>query len=127
MIQEVGYFFSYIKYLINQASKGKIFNWILAKWYGLSIGRKTNQSLNIDYIYDGQIYTVFIPFERRLVPKMINRSIELRHPDPQYNKMIQQQPGVPYLITPKHIGASSAVIISISEEKYITESQMIEL
>jgi hypothetical protein len=127
MNHKVAYIYTYFKYLISQAMKSSIFDWILSKWYGVSIGKRVNQTLNIEYVYEGQAYSVYIPFERRLVPKMLNRTIELRYNNPLENKMINQQPGVPYFITPKHIGASSAVIISICEEKYITENQKIEI
>ena len=127
MNHKVRCIYTYFMYLISQASKSWVYNWILAKWYGVSMGTKLSQTLYLEYIFEGQIYNLYIPFERRLVPKMLNRTIELKYQDPDENKTIQQQPGIPYFITPKHIGATSAVIISICEEKYITENQKIEV
>ena len=103
----------------------KYFQNIQSRVYGISLAKKEHQTLCIEYLYDNQIYRLYVPFERRLVPKMMNKTIELQYENS--TRIIQHQPGIPYFITPKHLAAKTAKIYSYNEESLIDENEKIEL
>ena len=116
----------FIKYQYYKITKSQYYSFLFSHLFGRSIAVKYNQSIKIDYIYDGTLYSVYLPFERKLVPKMLNRSVIIKYEDSETE--IKQQPGVPYFITPKHIGGKLAIVYStIQEEKQFAEMEKIEL
>jgi hypothetical protein len=100
---------------------------IWSKWKGISIAEKYNQTIKIKYYFDGKEFEVYLPFERRLVSKMVNQSIHLVNENLEDTMMIKHQPGVPYFITPGHLGSKRAIIVNLSSEKQIQHNERIEV
>lgn len=112
------------KYYYNVCKKSVYFQSLLSKIYGLSIAHEMEKSIYLEYLYNGEKYIVYLPFERRNVNKMLNNVVQVNYENK--SEVIHQQPGVPFLITPKHIGAKSATIFTIEAEKQILENEKIE-
>jgi len=117
--------FYFTKYYIHKIRTSYLYQKCISNYYGISIAKKINQTLKIKYIYDGNEYLVYIPFEKKYIHKMRNQSVVLTYTT--HDQKIQQQPGVPYLITPKHIGAKSAKIHTIDGEHTIHENEKISI
>ena len=100
---------------------------IWSKWKGISIAEKCYQTIKIKYFFEGKEFEVYLPFEKRLVSKMVNQSIHLFHENSKDAMMIKNQPGVPYFITPGHLGSKRAIILNLSSEKYIQHTERIEI
>jgi hypothetical protein len=75
------------------------------------------------YIYEGIQYFIYIPFEKKYIHKMRNQNVILYYDD--NDVQLNQQPGVPYLITPKHVGAKWAKLHTMDGEKKISENESI--
>jgi hypothetical protein len=108
--------------LLN-ASVRTLFNKIRS--FGLSYAVKENQALRIEYIYEDKIYEVYIPYEKKLIPKTLNQSLHIFDKNKNIKNSVKQQPGVPYLISPWHLGGNSALLISLFSEKTIGEREKI--
>ena len=93
--------------------------------FGLSYAVKENQALRIEYIYEDKIYEVYIPYEKKLIPKTLNQSLHIFDENKNIKNTVKQQPGVPYLISPWHLGGNSALLISLFSEKTIGEREKI--
>ena len=100
-------------------------HFVFARLYGKSMAHKENNTIVIDYFYDGYLYQVYLPFERKLVNKMINSRVEVELENGTVH--IQQQPGIPYFISPYNLGAKNAKIYSIMEEKTVSEKEKISI
>jgi hypothetical protein len=101
----------------QQIKKSWIYQTILSRSVGACVAEKQNKSLRLQYVHEGNLYDVWIPFEKRLVSKMLNQSVKLEFED--RDEILHQQPGVPYLICPRHIGASRAIITAFNKETFI--------
>ena len=123
MLSELKYILSY--YYHTLVTSEFVQRWI-SKWHGVSIAEKTHQSLRIRYLYEGKEYLVYLPFEKRYINKMINSNVELIYPDGHTTPLVQQ-PGVPYLIAPKHLGATSASVTSLIGTTQMETHQKIEI
>jgi len=119
------YIFHTIAYYYDYISKSSIYREMLSRFYGVSIAKKSNQTLSIDYLYEGKKYTVYIPYERKYIHRMMNANVEIHFESSK--KSIQQQPGVPYLITPKHLGGLHGLVYSIDGEKRIGQNEKIDV
>jgi hypothetical protein len=106
--------------------KSSLVQEIFSRILGKSIAHKQNNTILISYLFEGNEYQVYLPFERKLVNKMINSRIQLEIPNQEIQE-IMQQPGIPYFISPSHLGATSAKIYSISQEKTISTNEKIDL
>jgi hypothetical protein len=113
------------KYYIYQIKTSYLYQKIISNYYGLSIAEKSHQTLKISYIYEGNQYSVYIPFEKKYIHKMRNQNVILYYDS--HHQDLEQQPGVPYLITPKHIGAKWAKIHTIQGEQKINEKEPIPI
>lgn len=111
------------KYYIYKFKQSFIYQKILSNYYGLSIAEKKHQTLKIRYIYEGNEYIVYVPFERKYIHKMLNQSVVLHYET--YNKKLIQQPGVPYVITPKHLNAKSATIHTMTGDHVVKDNELI--
>lgn len=117
------YLLSLFKYSWNNFFKSKPIQNLISRFFGISIAYELNKTICIDYLYNGEVYKVYLPFERKLVNKMINDVIEIHYD--QKSESIKQQPGIPFFITPKHLGAKSATIFTLLDEKQIQENETI--
>lgn len=125
-IQSIYDYFLYLsKYYIHKFRSSYIYQKIISNYYGISIAEKSHQTLKIEYIYEGNPYIVHIPFERKYIHKMRNQSVVLYYDD--HEEKLEQQPGVPYLITPKHMGSKWAKIHSIQGHQTIIENEKIPI
>ena len=111
------------KFYIHQFKTSYLYQKIVSNYYGISIAEKYHHTLKIPYIYEGTEYFVYIPFEKKYIHKMRNQSVILYYDDNDIQ--LKQQPGVPYLITPKHVGAKWAKLHSIQGEQKISENESI--
>ena len=123
--KHIPYLSSYIKYFYHKIIKTQIFQSFISRFYGISIAQKNHQTLEIKYIFEGKQYTIYAPFEKRLINKMINTNVEMEYA--KFKHKIIQQPGVPYLIAPKHLGATSATVYSLDEIKTVHHNEKIEV
>lgn len=123
------YCLSLLKYSWCNLCKSKPMQKLISRFLGLSIAYEVNKTICIDYLYNGEVYKVYLPFERRYVNKMLNDVIEIHYEGNEGNEgtseNIKQQPGIPFFITPKHLGAKSATIYTLVEEKEIQENERI--
>lgn len=117
--------FYYYHYYLHQLYKSNWYQTLYSKWSGRSIAQKDHQTLCIPYIYEGKEYQVWVPFERKLVSKMLNQSLHVLEENSNDPKILRQQPGIPYLITPAHLGADSGILISLSTQKQISKNDKI--
>ena len=123
-IQSIYDYFVYLsKYYIHKIKGSLIYQKLSSKYYGISIAEKKYQTLKIDYIYDGNKYVLYVPFERKSIHKMINQSVILHYDN--HNKRLENQPGIPYLITPNHLGANSATIHTIYGDHSVKSNETI--
>ncbi len=104
-----------------------MYHWFLSRLKGVSIATKEHQTLHLRYLYEGQEYEVWLPFERRLVSKMLNQTFIVFNPENNDTRRIQQQPGIPYMVTPGNLGASGGYITTIHREKEIAKDQKVDL
>lgn len=91
----------------------------------VSIAEKKHQCLCIPYIHEGRRYVVYVPYERKCMNRMINTNIEMIYDEKTIK--LEQQPGVPYLISPKHLGAKYAKVYSMDNVKLVEANDRIEV
>ncbi len=111
------------KFYIHQFKTSYLYQKIISNYYGISIAEKYHHTLKIPYIYEGTQYFVYVPFEKKYIHKMRNQNVILYYDD--NDVQLNQQPGVPYLISPKHVGAKWAKSYSIEGEKKFSEKESI--
>ncbi len=111
------------KFYIHQFKTSYLYQKIISSYYGISIAEKYHHTLKISYIYEGTQYFVYVPFEKKYIHKMRNQNVILYYDDNDIQ--LKQQPGVPYLVTPKHVGAKWAKLHTMDGEKKISENESI--
>lgn len=116
----------YYQYYLHCMFKSFYFQKLVSKCKGISLAEKENQTLKIKYIYDGKEFEVFIPFERKLISKMTNQTLLVVKSDSNDPKVVIHQPGVPYLITPGHLGGDSGILISLCSERKIQKNERVD-
>jgi len=119
--------YNYILHLTNNYYKFILhfFRSISSMYYGISVAEKKYQSLIIPYTYEGKRYILYVPYEKKYINRMINSNIELVYEDT--NMKLEQQPGVPYLIAPKHLGAKYAKIYTIDDIKIVESNDIVSI
>lgn len=123
IVYKINFGFNYYYHSTCQKlTKSWVYHFIVSRWSGISIGEKDHQTIKIKYIFEGKEYEVWIPFERKLVSKMLNQTVQVIQSNDEI-KIIRQQPGVPYLITPGHLGGSSGLLLTICKEKEIHKDE----
>ena len=113
----------WVKFYWNYILKSKYYQSLISRIYGISEGKELEKTICVDYLYNGEKYKVYLPFERKHVNRMLNDVVEIQYED--RSEIIHQQPGVSFFITPKHLGGKSATIFSLKEEKIIEENERI--
>jgi hypothetical protein len=98
---------------------------LLSKWKGISIAEKYKQTIKIKYMYEGKEFEVYLPYERKLVSKMINQTLHVIDDDCG-DMIIKHQPGVPYLFTPGHFNANKAILVNLNNQKLVNKNERIE-
>ena len=73
------YLLSLFKYSWSNFFKSKPIQNLISRFFGISIAYELNKTICIDYLYNGEVYKVYLPFERKLVNKMINDVIEIHY------------------------------------------------
>lgn len=124
MLKKIEDYIIYVKYTFHRWFQ-HYYPYVLSKIYGLSIAKKAHHTICVEYIYEGKRYTIYIPHERKYMNKMINTYVNIICENSTIK--ITQQPGIPFLITPKHLGASHAIIHTLDSEKRIESSEKIEV
>jgi hypothetical protein len=109
----------------QQCKNSWIYQMFLSKWLGLSIAQKRNQSIHLEYIFEGKKYEIYLPLNNRLKSKMINDSIELEKN--QKKIKIQHQSGIPFLVTPQQIGVDKVWVYTIDDDKIFIDNQLVIL
>jgi hypothetical protein len=71
------------------------------------------------------MYTLHVPYERKLESRMMNQNVLFHYPNETME--LRQQPGIPYLITPRHLDASHAILYDIDGEKHIDYKERIDV
>jgi hypothetical protein len=126
MLQNLYEYLNYISsYCVHTINNSWFVNDIIRRYKGLSLAEKTNQSLCIHYVYQNKEYKVYIPYEKKYMNRMMNSDVFVQYENS--NIKINQQPGVPYLITPKHLGAKNAIIHSLEGNTTIEPNQKIDI
>ena len=74
------------------------------------------KSAVISYIFNGNEYKLIIPYYTNLIPKMTNTKIYINTPEGK--KEFNQPPGIPILVSPDMIGASSYETFDLIEDDY---------
>jgi hypothetical protein len=64
--------------------------------------------LRVEYIYQGTKYSLLVPFRLSLVPSHLNKQVTTIVDNKK--TPINNQPGVPHLVTPKDIGSAVSVL-----------------
>lgn len=105
--------------------KSWIYQRILSKYCGLSIAEKVNHSIYLTYIYEGRTYEIYLPLDNRLKSRMINDSIEIEFNN-EIRKMNQQN-GIPFLVTPKQMGVEKIRLITLDDVKEFQGDQKVIL
>lgn len=90
--------------LINKSTPVKIDNSTLP--FVLSGNKK---SATISFMNDGKLEMVTVPFDRRLIPSMINSKMTAVYED-GFTKELTQKPGIPLLISASHLGAKHIIV-----------------
>jgi len=67
------------------------------------------KSATISFMHDGKLEMVMVPFDRRLIPSMINSKMTAVYDDGVV-KELTQKPGIPLLISPSHLGAKHILV-----------------
>ncbi len=119
--------YNYILDLTNNYYRSYIHlvRYIKSMYYGISIAEKKYQTLFIPYTYEGKRYILHVPYEKKYINKMINSNVELVYDDRSVK--LEQQPGVPYLISPKHLGAKYAKIYTIDNIKIVDSNETVTI
>lgn len=71
----------------------------------------------ISYIYEGRPYKIFVPFNRRKVPKCLGMWLALETTEKSVD--ITHQPGIPYFCSPSTFGPNCKVILTNDENDKI--------
>lgn len=119
------YILSLYQYYIQRLKTSRYYKFILSKVYGISVAEKFHHTLKISYFYEGQMYTLHVPYERKLESRMMNQNVLFHYPNETME--LRQQPGIPYLITPRHLDASHAILYDIDGEKHIDYKERIDV
>lgn len=82
-------------------------------------------ALEIPYYYDGKRYVVYVPYQRAKIAKMKGATVQLNFENS--SKLLTQQPGVPYLIAPRHLNARSATVTVKDKQISIGADQVIDI
>lgn len=64
----------------------------------------------ISYTYEGRPYKIFVPFNRRKVPKCLGMSVSLMTPEKAMD--ITHQPGIPYFCSASNFGSDSKITVT---------------
>lgn len=67
------------------------------------------KSACLSFMHDGKLEMVMVPFDRRLVPRMINSKVTAVYEDGTTME-ITQKPGIPLLISAAHLGAKHITV-----------------
>jgi hypothetical protein len=117
--------FIYFEYRLIHYFKNINKSWIYEKLYsyilGVSIAKKINQTIHLEYLFEGRKYEIYLPLDNRLKSKMINLELYID------NKKINHQLGVPFLVTPDQMGVRQIKIQNFDEEKIFEGKQPIKI
>ena len=69
----------------------------------------SGKSALLAYERNGHRYVIHFPYDKRLCHKMTNSRVEILYAD-LHSDILNQQPGIPYLITPSQLGAIKAMV-----------------
>lgn len=119
------HFCYYYHFYCQKLASNPVFLKILAKWKGISIAEKYKQTIKIKYIFEGKEFEVYLPYERRLVSKMVNQTLHIID-DNSEDTIIKNQPGIPYLFTPGHLNANKAILVNLNNQKLVNKNERIE-
>jgi hypothetical protein len=108
-------FFEYFRNeKLKEFQQSWIYHFIFSRAFGLSWAKRNHHSLHLEYIFEGGVYEIYLPLENRIKSKMLNSSLEIETLEHQKIK-IEQQPGIPILITPRQIGAERITVYQIDQ------------
>jgi hypothetical protein len=87
----------------------KMFNEIMKKHNNVDTAKRVNNSIFIEYVYQGETYTTVVPFNEDYFVSNSNKTVKFD------NKEVKIQPGTALRVSPRDIGSKIEVVDELSD------------